>query len=618
MLFLLLATSLTKAAFYFYNYTLVVESGHHDGFKIAAWSLAYDLFTISVINLPFLFLLLITKKIPGTITSFIIRIIFCCLNTLMIVLNIIDIFYFRFYFQRANLGLLYVIDHPIEKLANLNILIIAGALLLLVFIVILIWKIQNYFYHSLMKVKGYKKLIITMAVILIVSKLFIGNVSTKIIPTYPLVNLSFKQLSVVQNSMHTLGYSLYRFNETLVIRKYFPDEYCDSALQVKKTFLSGDKQPARNIVLFIMESIPEDFFDENSPFNVRKPFFDSLLQHSNYFSNAYSYGLESNIGIVSILAGVPTLTSIPLYHTSYIDLPKTAVGSALKSKKYASFFCIGDTYDNFGFAKCISWLGFDDYYCDRDIPGYKQLPYGPVGIYDEYVLDFMRKKINKFGEPFLAVNYNTTTHYNFTLPPQYKVKFPPNYTDAMKSMSYYDSSLHLFFNASKKEKWFQNTVFIFCADHWASPDKFKTPANNLAKFRIPIIIYDPSVNKKNQDSTLVSQFDILGTMLDLGKYNDTAISYGTDLLKLDNKSEDKVIYNRLSDVLYQVFDGKYVLGYNTVNNKTEYLFNYGEDKKLSNDLTNDPHYSTIKTRLSDKLKIFYQKAIRQYYNKSLK
>ena len=617
-LIILLLTSLLKVSFYFYNYTVVFDSNHHEGFKIAAWSLCYDLFTISIINLPFLLFLIITKKIPGKITSILIRVVFCVLNSLMIILNTIDIFYYRFHFQRANMDFLYVIDHPFEKLANVNILWIIGIFLLLLLIIFVIWKIQNLFYYALIKKKGYWKLFVSLAVIFLVLKIFIVNISGKILPNYPLVDLSSKELSVAQNSLHTFAYSFYRRNQALLNRIYFSPSFVDSAFQIKKVFSSGNKVAPKNIVLFIMESIPGDFFDSGHRFSVKMPFFDSLLRHSIHFTNGYSFGLESNKGIVSILAGIPTLTGIPLYHSSFIDLPRTSIGTALKSKAYSSFFCIGDTYDNFGFAKCVSWLGFEKYYCDRDIPGYEHLPHGPMGIYDEYVLKFMHDKINASDKPFLAVNYNTTTHYSFSLPADFKVSFPSNYTDAMKSMAYYDSSLHLFFNASRNEKWFQNTVFLFCSDHFGSPDGYKSNTSNLDKFRIPIIIYDPSANEGIKDSTPASQFDLLGTMLGVAGYSDTAISYGRNLLNPATKKDSKEIFNRVSDVLYQVSDGNFLLAFNVANNKTEYLYNYKEDRGLKYDLNNDPHYSKIKSQLSEKIKLFYQKAIMQYYHQSFK
>ena len=322
ILILLLFTSLLKILFYYYNYTVIFEDDNHDGFKIAAYSLTYDLLTIIVINAPFLFLLIITKKIPGRITSFIIRIIFCVLNTLMLILNTIDVFYFRFHFQRANLDLLYVTDHPIEKLADIRVLLIVGCLLILLFMIIMIWKLQNLFYSSLINKNGYKKIFIISGIIVITLMISNFHITRKLVPTYPLVDLNSKELPVVQNSMHTFIYSLYRNNHALLNKKFFLPAFCDSALQIKKTFSNGNNPLKKNIVLFIMESIPESFFDSSDQFKVKMPFFDSLLHHSIFFSNAYSYGRESNKGITSILAGIPTITDIPVYHSSFINYQK--------------------------------------------------------------------------------------------------------------------------------------------------------------------------------------------------------------------------------------------------------------------------------------------------------
>lgn len=107
-------------------------------------------------------------------------------------------------------------------------------------------------------------------------------------------------------------------------------------------------------------------------------------------------------------------------------------------------------------------------------------------------------------------------------------------------------------------------------------------------------------------------------MLDVGGYSDTVISYGEDLLNLDKKSGNQEVFNRIDNNLYQVVDSIYVLGFNVADNKTEYLYNYRTDKNLENNLDNNQDYSIIKNELSDKIKIFYQKVILQYFNKPFK
>src|SRR6185312_8383298 len=151
-----------------------------------------------------------------------------------------------------------------------------------------------------------------------------------------------------------------------------------------------------------------------------------------------------------------------------------------------------------------------------------------------------------------------------------------------------------------------------------SPDNFKSPFNNLSGFKIPIIIYEPSVNEEIKNISLVSQFDVLGTMLGIAGYSDTTISYGGNLLDTNIDARKNVIFNRVSNSLYQVVDSSYVLGFNVADNKTEYLYNYKKDKNLQNNLVDNSSYLGIRNSLIDKVKVFFQKAVNQYFSKDRK
>jgi phosphoglycerol transferase MdoB-like AlkP superfamily enzyme len=345
------------------------------------------------------------------------------------------------------------------------------------------------------------------------------------------------------------------------------------------------------------------------------PFFSSLLQKSTFYTNAFCYSHESNKGITALLGSVPTITDIPLYHSSFITMPLTKIGATLSKQGYQSMFCIGDNYDDFGFAKCTNWLGFTNYYSKESLPNYKTLPRQAMGVHDEYVLDFMHKKINNIKQPFLAVNFNISTHYDYELPKNFTQNFPSNYSSAMKSMAYYDYSLGKFFEASKKESWFKNTVFIFCSDHWMFPNEKDLVFNNVTNYKIPIIIYDASNEAKNTDSTLASQFDILPTILDISGYSDEFISYGNSLLQKERKN---YTFSKINSTLYQIIDSSYALGFNTANNSAEYLYNYKLDVSLKNNLANLPAYFNQKYQLEEKIKAILQKATMQYGNKNFK
>jgi len=578
-----------------------------------------DLLTILLINSALLLLLQAGRLVSTKITNWFILPAFVLINSFAVLLNLTDIFYFRFHFQRSNADLLYVLDHPFKQLAHQNIFIIAAFCGVLAGTIYIIWKLQKKFFASFSTGKHAGLVTVVILLSIGLSILFKNSFSKILVPTYPLVDIKSNQLPIVQNSFHTFSYSVFRKGEEIKLKDYLPSATCDSVFQIRKTLhINNTDTVKKNIVLFIMESVPYDFFDTASAFKVDMPFFDSLLQKSSFYNNAFGYTHESTKGIVAILAGIPTLSEIPVYHSQFINIPVTAIGTALKKNNYSSFFCIGDDYDNFGFAKCMNWLGIDKYYSKEDIPNYKNIPAHSMGLQDEYVLDFMHGKINGVTPPFFAINYNVSTHYPYDLPASFPVDFPKRYTDPMKSMRYYDHSLQQFFTAAKKEAWFTNTIFIFCSDHWMFPQdiKVKGQYNAVSGYRIPVIIYDPAVNKKMISDRMVSQFDIMGTILAAAGYKDTIISYGGNLL--DSNSTKGLVFSKAGNSLYQVTDSAHVLGFNITNDKAEYLYNYKKDSRLQENLLQNNNSLAVLNALIIEIKAFIQKAGLHYKGKPVK
>lgn len=617
---LLLVSSFLKVIFYLYNSQVLAgnsggETISHNIFLLAGWSVMYDCITIILINFPLLLLLNLVSFLKSPFVKKIITGIFLIVNAFMLLLNGMDIFYFKFYHQRSNADLLFVLDHPLQKFIHLPLLIIAATIIFIFVIGYITSRIISRFYSDFKNGSSARATALIIALVLIAGVFNTRFTKKILVPAYPLININSTELQLVQNSFHTFSYSLLSNSTYLVPKKYFTADVCDSLFPIKKQFVTNNTNSRpKNIVLFIMESVPVEFFDTASRYKVAMPFFDSLVKKSTFFSNAYSYAYESNKGIVSILAATPTLTDVPLYHSSYNTLPVTHIGKVLQNHNYHSFFCIGDHFDDFGFAKCIYWLGLDKYFSKTDIPGYQNMEEHTMGIHDEYVLDFMFKKINEIQKPFFAVNYNISTHYPNDLPKTFHPNFPAGYSGAMKSMVYYDACLHQFFDRAKKEQWFNNTLFIFCSDHWALPNGDSLVYTNLSSFKIPMILYDPSVGVQKTDSSLVSQFDILGTIFSATGMKDSAISYGNNLLDDSSVKKDQFVFNRINSSLYQVIDPSYILGYNSTTEKPVYLYQYKRDGGLKDNLVEDEKYYQKKHELSDKIKAFIQKCTMQYFN----
>ncbi|MGB4843820.1 MAG: sulfatase-like hydrolase/transferase [Ferruginibacter sp.] len=622
VLCLLVIHSVLKIIFYNYNYHLLFTSHaiSPSGFEklnLIKWSLAADLLVVLGINSFLLFALTAGRLVHLSISKWIIIPAFTLLNSFAVLLNLVDIFYFRFHFQRANADLLYVVDHPFSRLFQQNIFIILIFFVALASIIYLMWVLHKRFFNRFIK-GAYcygitVMLIISFAVITVMAK---TNFSKVLVPTYPMLQLSSNKLPVVQNSFHTFFYSVFRNGGQVPPKKYMSDAACDSLISIKKQFtINQTGSGKKNIVLFIMESVPYDFFDSLSQFKVAMPFFDSLLNRSSFYNNAFCYAHESNKGITAILAGIPTLSDIPLYHSQYINMPITPVGRALQQLNYTSLFCIGDEYDNFGFAKCMNWLGIDEYYSKESIPDYKKFPKHSMGLQDEHVLGFFNSKLKQQQQPFFGVHYNISTHYPYDIPDSFAATLPQNYTAPMKSMRYYDYSLQKFFSNAEKEAWFNNTVFIFCSDHWMFPEGVKGTYNAVNGYRIPIIIYDPTEQNKQVINRPVSQFDITGTILATAGYKDSIISYGGNLL--DSSSLSPYVFSKPNSSIYQVTDEEFVLGYNIVNDKVEYLYHYKKDSGLKENLVAINRATEVLHKLTRVIQAFLQKTGNHFNGKKV-
>jgi len=550
------------------------------------WSFAVDAFTLLWACLPGFICLLagsLLKPLNGFAKTLALW-AFTVPVSAASLLNLADVFYFPFHRQRANADLLYVTGHAFQKTVIQN---PGWSMLALLVAVLICGLLYRFALSCIRQLPEQTPLAIMFSGVPVA--LAVGWAFAKpgmIMPNYPLTGISSSKLVYVQQSAGTFLYSVFRHKDARADTLHYMDQAESRALQplLKNSIPVQVNTSKRNIMLFIMESVPADFFDDHSPFRLHMPFMDSLRQHARYFQNAYSYSHHSNKGIVAILAGMPTLTEVPVYHSPYTRLPVTGIGHRLKDSGYTSMFFIGDDYDDFGFAKCVNWLGFSRYFCREDIPGYKEMESHTMGLHDEYVLDFMGKQLAKQRQPFLAVHYNTSTHYPNDLPSSFKRKdWPENISPQMKSMLYYDQCLRDFFRQAKNEPWFNNTVFLFCSDHWMYPDERRPSAHARQHFRIPVMWYDPQDPSGVHIRKPVSQLDMLNTILLFSGNTQPFISYGEQLPMRDSTGY-RVLYIRENASTYQALDSQYLLRFNTVHGKAESLFDYRSDPSLSKNI----------------------------------
>jgi phosphoglycerol transferase MdoB-like AlkP superfamily enzyme len=333
-----------------------------------------------------------------------------------------------------------------------------------------------------------------------------------------------------------------------------------------------------NVIFILLESWQKDYIDSFSGTSYGvTPNFDAIAKYSIMFDNFYANGQRSIMGLMSIFFSLPYVQGM-----SYIGLglENSGVGAMrlpaiLAKNGYDNVYVQGDTRESDNGVALAYYLGFKEAYGKQDIPlnhNYEQINKG----YDLEGFEFFFEKIRLLKNPFFAFYFTTTTHipYAKTVLKEFE-KYPQDGTEKtgyLNRLYYADYSLGEFFNKAKKEKWFNNTIFIMCADHQAygvggvNASLEKTKVDRI--FKIPAIIYCPSLFKPEKSKILASQFDIVPTIIDIFNINIPYSSLGKSLF-----SKDK---NRF---IFLSYEGEQIYLINN-NGVFEYDWKVGLNKKL--------------------------------------
>jgi phosphoglycerol transferase MdoB-like AlkP superfamily enzyme len=171
----------------------------------------------------------------------------------------------------------------------------------------------------------------------------------------------------------------------------------------------------------------------------------------------------------------------------------------------------------------------------------------------------LHQKLNTTNQPFIAFTITSTTHSDFHLPSKKFERYPHdlrNYYGALNAYTYTDNAIERFIESVKYEPWFDNTVFIFTADHGARDalcpigktlhpnDK---PLPSIEHYRIPLVIYAPKIFKPQEIKTLGSQNDIFPTIIDMLGFKQPFSAMGNSLF--DTTVKDRFVYFYAGDLI---------------------------------------------------------------------
>jgi len=531
----------------------------------------FDISSIAYINIPILLLLIIPVE-KKNIYKKIVSSVFYCINIPFIILNNIDIEYFKFTQKRITYDFFEFIQLG-NDFMNLAPLFLMDYWHITLFTIFQIWFIFKINFFS--KKNKYKFSLYNSAITLILGSIFFIVAARGGLQYKPIKPINAGEISKSDNSALILNTPFCIFHslnsKSLSQFSYYDNE---SLNDIYKPIILNSNQVInnQNIVILIMESFSKEFMSFNTNAISYTPFIDSLMKHSLVFNNAFSNGLKSIEALPAITASIPTLMNNPFITSEFAQNKFMSIASLLNAEGYSTSFFHGGIKGTMGFnSYCIkagykSYIGMEEYNNKKDFDN-------SWGIYDEPFLKFTASKLKNTKKPFFTTIFTLSSHPPYTLPIEYIKNKKIDKLNIQETIKYTDYSLSKFFNRIKNEDWFENTIFIITSDH-TTPVSYDSKYNNLiGRYSIPLIIFKPDNSLKGENNNIIQQIDIMPTVLELLNYNKTYFAFGKSY-----SEKNKWAIMKLEDIYYFITD------HGIIKNKEEEYITFSDwdlSKKIS-------------------------------------
>ena len=600
---ILLMMSISRLVFYSANSDAFTDVKLYD-FFIGIWM---DAIALGMYTIPFYLMSLLPLPVYNEKWyQRILKIIFQITNSIMIALNLIDVEYFKYTAKRSTADLFSTITTENDMTQLFVAFMIDFWWLILLFVVMI--TLSNWLYNKTINYekKTRRTVIDIINFIAIFAVLFIigrGGLAYR-----PADMLTASQLTnpdktaLVANTPLSIIKSIGK--SSLVEQNFFKEGSSEIYSPIHRGTTKHELREDLNIVILILESFGNEWLGKKNGKQFT-PFLDSLLDKSLYFDNAFANGKKSIEAVPAIFAGIPSLLDNPYVSSSYGNNSITSLPQLLKEKGYTSAFYHGATNGSMKFDVFTAHLGFDHYFGRKEYANEDHAD-GTWGILDEYFMPWTARSITKeLKEPFLAGLFTISSHHPYFVPEEHRSHLPKGKYPMARSVAYADMSLRLFFKEAQKQPWYENTVFVICADHTPAGKSMRYN-RRIGMYQIPIAFYDPKGQIKPEvSSKLFNQIDIVPSVLDLTGYSNDSYSFGHSYLSKDNHEPFSINYIANSHML---FKGNYML--NFVSDKATGLYNYKSDTLMKYDSLK--FYPDLEKDMTQQLK-----GIIQRYNNDL-
>ena len=322
------------------------------------------------------------------------------------------------------------------------------------------------------------------------------------------------------------------------------------ALDVRRR-IDNPGQPQRlNVVLVTIESLSAKYLGSFGDSRGLTPNLDRLRRDSLFFGNLYATGTRTDRGLEAITLSVPPTPGRSIVKRIGRESGFASLGRQFAGQGYDSVFLYGGRgyFDNMN--AFFSGNGYR--ILDQSSVARSDIHFENAwGMADEDLYAQALKAADAdhaAGKPFFLQLMTTSNHRPYTYP-EGRIDIPSG--DGREgAVKYTDWAIGDFLAKARQKPWFDDTVFVFIADHCAgSAGREDLP---VAKYHIPLFVYSPRHVAPREYEGLASQIDLAPTLLGLLNFDYTSTFFGRDLLA-DSKRPGRALIGNYQHL--GLFDG---------------------------------------------------------------
>ena len=304
--------------------------------------------------------------------------------------------------------------------------------------------------------------------------------------------------------------------------------------------IPGMPRRPRHVILVTVESLSAEFLGAYGSTKGMTPNFDRLAREGIRFANMYATGTRTVRGLEAVSLGTP-----PVPGQAIVRRPDNAhlstMGELLEHQGFATSFVYGGygMFDNMN-----AYFDANDYRVvdRRDFPKASIVFENVWGVADESLFDNAIRVVDANaakGAPTFTHIMTTTNHRPFTYPDgRIPIRSPGGREGGVM---YTDWAIGKFVEDARTRPWFDETLFVFIADHCAAvAGKTKLP---VAGYRIPLILWAPGLVDPGIYEPVVSQIDLPPSLLDLMRVDGDDYFFGRSVFEVPSGPERAFISN---------------------------------------------------------------------------